>query len=180
MGVRNLFRGRRRSQGQGDDIISPAIKVVRAGCGHETAAEGEIAALGETTMMTMPRNAAGGFDYCLDCIAKMTIRCAWCDDIIFIGSPVTLYILPADEAVPDHAVVYSTDPLRLVGCLGWDCADTSVDRAGFWLPGESGQGAVHRIGTVFDMMLGDPGIASVIIRDLTDPHETPTITHYPV
>ncbi len=146
-----------------------------ANCGHETSAEGQISAHGETTTMAMPRNEAGGFDYCLDCVAAMTIRCAWCGSVIFIGSPVTLYSPKENLAVPDHAVVYSENPLRLVGCLGWDCADTGADRAGFWMPGDDGLGQVHRVPTAFELMVGDSSISSVMVSDLSDVRQEPVI-----
>ncbi len=125
--------------------------------------------------MVMPRNETGGFDYCLDCVAAMTIRCAWCGNVIFIGSPVTLYGPLPEFQIPEYAVVHSRDPLKLVGCLGWDCADSGFDRAGFWMPGPDGSGLVHRVHTAFEMMLEDPTIVSMMVNDLSDPSERPII-----
>lgn len=112
-------------------------------CGHDTKRYGHISAFGRISPMLLPRNKRGSVDYCLDCIGKMTIRCAWCDKPIFIGDPVTLYRAGSDFQVPEHAVVYTEDPLRLVGCLGWKCADIATARAGFWKPSEEGEGYVN-------------------------------------
>lgn len=111
------------------------FKEIVAKCGHETEIKGGVSAFGESGTFTIPKNDDGTFDYCLDCIRKMTIRCAWCGKPIFIGQPVTLYT-PADEnfQIPEHAVIYKENPLRLVGCLRWNCAQTGADRAGFWIP----------------------------------------------
>ena len=103
----------------------------------------------------MPTNENGSMDYCLDCIGKMAIRCAWCGDPIFIGNPITLYTPHGDFQVPEHAIVYNKEPLQLVGCLGWNCAETGADRAGFWLQGEDGKGCVQRVPTAYEAILSD-------------------------
>jgi hypothetical protein len=47
----------------------------------------------------------------------MTITCPWCGKPILIGDYVTLYT-PSDPnfKIPEGAVVYSENPLQLVGC----------------------------------------------------------------
>lgn len=67
-----------------------------------------------------------------------SIKCAWCGKIILCGDPITLYTpCQKDFKIPKHAVVYKKSPLQLVGCLRWNCAESGVDRAGFWLfPGK--------------------------------------------
>lgn len=143
-----------------------------AGCGHRTRAKGEVTAFGVTIRTEMPRNDSNGFDYCLDCIAAMAIRCAWCAKPVFIGDPVTLYSPSAPWVFSEYAVIYSDEPLRVVGCLRWDCADTGASRAGFWLPTEDGRGRVHRVPSLFELALRGGG---VLVSDLGDPTEVPTI-----
>lgn len=128
-------------------------------CGHRTKRTGTVSAFGRTITTKMPRNDDGSVDYCLDCIRKLAIQCARCDEPIFIGDPITLST-PCDEfQIPEHAVVYKRDPLQLVGCLGWNCAETGADRAGFWMPGEDGKGCVERMLTAYEAILGVKGTA---------------------
>ncbi len=70
--------------------------------------------------------------------------------------------------VPDYAVVYRKNPLTLIGCLGWNCADTGADRAGFWLPGEDGQGRVKRVQTAYEAILGAEEPSMMIVSDTHD------------
>lgn len=80
--------------------------------------------------------------YCDACLSAVAIRCGWCARPIFIGDPVTLYSR-RDGTLPDmveHAVVYDQERATVVGCLGWGCADTGADRAGFWLPDPANPG----------------------------------------
>jgi phage FluMu protein Com len=100
-------------------------------CPHRTKKMGLIKVHGRERIMSLKENDSGGFDYCIACIAKKTIRCAWCGNPIFIGDPVTLYSPKKGVKMPDHAVRYK-DTDCYVGCLGWDCAETGGDRAGFW------------------------------------------------
>jgi len=157
-------------------------------CGHRTKQTGRVSAFGQSTVMKMPKNKVGSVDYCLDCIGIMTVRCAWCCDPIFIGSSITLYSpgpregffssreptdaqekrKQKDFALPDGAVIYFEHPLTLVGCLGWNCADTGADRAGFWLPGEDGKGRVQRVPTVLETLLGAEKDSVLVVDDLSD------------
>lgn len=145
-------------------------------CGHRSKRCGRVSAFSYDLMTKMPKNDKGSIDYCLDCIGKMAIRCAWCSNPIFIGQPVTLYTPPSDFQIPAHAIVYSQDPLRLVGCLGWDCADTGAARAGFWLPGENGKGRVQRIQTAYDALLKSEEPSIAIVDDLSNIKESPDST----
>ncbi len=170
--------------------LSP-FRYTAAKCGHRTKRCGSVSVFGCTITMKMPKNKNGSADYCLDCIAKMAIRCAWCRNPIFIGDPITLYS-PGPRAgffsskelneaqkererkefvVPDGAVVYREKPLTVVGCLGWNCADTGGDRAGFWLPGEDGKGCVQRVPTVLEMLPGAKEPSMMIVDDLRDMKE---------
>jgi len=141
-------------------------------CGHRTKRAGRVSAFECTIITKMPKNESGSVDYCLSCLGGMTIQCAWCKDPIFIGDPVTLYT-PRNRAfvVPPHAVVYNENPLQLVGCLDWLCADTGADRAGFWLPGEDGKGRVYCVQMPYEAILGAATPSAVIIGDLADPQE---------
>lgn len=113
-------------------------------CGHKTAQNGKIEAFGVETDMKMPRNSQGRLDYCLDCITQMTVKCAWCGDVIFIGTPITLYGPSYPWVFPDGTVFHSDNPLRVVGCPSSSCADTGADYVGMWLPDTEGQGQVVR------------------------------------
>src|SRR3989338_2816948 len=132
-----------------------AKQVTATICGHQTALKGTVRAFEDSTTTVMPSNDAGSTNYCLDCIGKMAIRCAWCAKPIFVVDPITLYtpqsqkdfgrafaaqqelpfVFDSDLGfnIPAHAVVYQLKPLQLVGCLRWECADSGADRAGFWV-----------------------------------------------
>lgn len=141
-------------------------------CRHRTKRSGWAEAFGERYFVEMPLADNGRPDYCLSCIGRMAIRCAWCGDQIHIGNPVTLYTPRSkDFMAPAGAVRYSEEPLRYVGCLGWDCAETGADRAGFWMP----PGKVLRVPTVYEHLMGarDPG--AIIISDLDDPRNVGTV-----
>lgn len=113
-----------------------------------TKRKGRVSAYDETSDITMPVNADGTVDYTLEDLGKMTILCAWCKKPIFVGEPITLYT-PRDPAfvISDYAVVHSTQPFQLVGCLRWECSETGADRAGFWYPDPEniGKGHVYRV-----------------------------------
>lgn len=93
--------------------------------------------------------------YCLDCIEKMTITCPWCGKPIFVGDYVTLYT-PTDPnfKIPDGTVVYSKNPLRLVGCQRPGCAFSGADYCGTW----EAPGVVKRFPSAIErvMMTGEP------------------------
>src|SRR3990172_973724 len=151
-------------------------------CGHTTAIKGPISAFGESIIISMPPKENGSVKYCLACIEKMTIRCAWCGKPIFIGDPITLYVPASHFTVPDYAVPYTEEdprridpvsikePARYVGCLGWECALSGVDRVGFWYP----PGKVKRVPSPLEIALGSGGKA-IIVNDLSNPNDTGTI-----
>ena len=140
-------------------------------CGHHTKRTGEVRAFGKKTLMQMSLNKNSTVDYCLDCISKMTIQCAWCDLPILIGDSITLYTPISGFKVPDHAVIYKKKLLQLVGCLRRNCADTGADQAGFWMPGENGRGQVVRVPTAFELLLSALGSA-LIVGNVHDIGET--------
>ena len=110
--------------------------------------------------------------YCPDCIKSMCIKCAWCSGLIMVGDPVTLYS-PRNKSFvpPEHAAVYNDEPLQLVGCLGWNCADTGADRAGFWVP----PGKVDRVASPMEELMSRMNAGEeepvVITGDLSDPNQ---------
>lgn len=134
-------------------------------CGHHTKRIGEVTSRGESRILSMPISQNGSPDYCLDCIAKMSIKCAWCDNTIHVGNPVTLYIPKESYKVPKDAVRYDKDRRRFVGCLGWNCAETGADRSGFWIP----PGKVERVPSPLEMLMEKgPLCQGVIVSDLSD------------
>jgi hypothetical protein len=134
-------------------------------CGHRTKRAGKVTSCGETYILLMPISDNGNPDYCLKCIGKMTIKCAWCEKPIRIGDPVTLYIPTETFKVPVHAVRYDEYEKALVGCLRIHCADGGVDRQGFWVP----PGKVARVPSPIEMLLEKGNGSTLIINDLSDP-----------
>ena len=130
-------------------------------CGHDTRRSGRIHAFDTYRSKQMPLNMNGTADWCLDCIGKMTIRCAWCGNPIFIADPITLYVPNKPDELPEYAVRYGDDPVSVVGCMLMSCADTSADRSGFWMPGDDGKGRVARVPSPFEIMLAT-GKAQVV------------------
>jgi len=146
-------------------------RYVATKCGHRTKRSGRVSAFGCIITTQMPKNESGSVDYCLDCIGTMAIRCAWCGSPIFIGDPITLYTPRDNFHLPEHAVIYSNKPLQLVGCLGWNCAETGADRAGFWFPGEDGKDRVERVSTFFETILGAKEPSVMIVENSSDINE---------
>ena len=132
-------------------------------CGHKAKLFSQVDVFGEKFFLT----SKSKFKYCPECVAKMSIRCAWCGEPIKVGDPITLYTpCKKDFQIPEYAVVYKKDPLQLVGCLRWDCADSGMSRAGFWVePGE-----VHRVVSPIEMALATEEV--VICDDLSDINKT--------
>ncbi len=106
------------------------------GCGHKAKLK---------TMIFPGEDSAGLYQlgdkkYCPKCFLSQVIKCAWCGKVITPESPITLYSPNPEFTIPDYAVKYrekEVDPVRLVGCLRWSCANTGADRAGFWeMPGK--------------------------------------------
>jgi hypothetical protein len=116
---------------------------ITARCGHEIKSQkGEVTAFGETIKTIVLVNEENVTEYCHACLSRMAILCAWCGKPIFIGDPVTLYI-PKDSGyrLREGSKIYCENPLQLVGCLRWECAESGADRAGFWYP----PGEVYRV-----------------------------------
>ncbi len=70
----------------------------------------------------------------------MAVVCAWCQQPIFIGEPITLYSpkSPDDFEIPEGAVVYSKRSLQMVGCAKMSCTTLGrFDAVGYWdAPGQ--------------------------------------------
>lgn len=140
-------------------------KKIQAGCGHETKEKDRVTAFGEGCETQVPV-IDGKTDYCHRCLERMAIKCAWCGKAIFIGDPITLYTpIDKDFKAPEYAVVHCNNPLQLVGCLRWNCAQTGADRAGFWYP----PGKVMRVPSPLEMAMQSGDM--VIVEDLSNPRE---------
>ena len=138
-------------------------RMVTAKCGHRTRLVGTIEGYGKRYPFSrLPPEPM----LCFDCLNKETIPCAWCGKPIFPGDPVTLYT-PNDPEYepPEGSKVYTFEPLRLVGCLRWDCAEGGMDRAGFWHPPEG----VHRVLSPIEECLATGDV--VVVNDLRDPSQ---------
>ena len=125
-------------------------KEITCGCGHTSKLKKKVNVSGVKTTLSINYKPGKQIPYCLDCVEKMTITCPWCGKPIFVGDYVTLYT-PNDPnfKVPEGAVVYSKDPLQLVGCQRTDCAETGADYCGIWeVPG-----VVRRIPSAIDRIL---------------------------
>ncbi len=135
-------------------------------CGHNAKRKTILTIHGKSGVYTLGKE----HDYCPQCWAKAAIKCTWCSNTITPGDAITLYT-PRDKEfkIPEHAVVYKRTPhLQLVGCLGWDCADSGMDRSGFWvMPGK-----VQRAASPMEMMMyGNPNNEVMIVNDLSNPNE---------
>lgn len=142
----------------------------KCGCGHTTKWKTILTIHGHEGVFKAPSKKP---DYCPYCWAKAAIKCAWCSDTILPGDAITLYTpREKDFVITPHAVVYQKEPrLQLVGCLGWNCADTGADRSGFWvMPGK-----VQRVASPFEMLMATGGTDPIIVGDLTDPRESTPI-----
>ena len=69
-------------------------------------------------------------DYCLNCVEKMSILCAWCNQPITFGSLITLYKYDDRTFIPKHAVYHHE---AVVGCLRQNCAHEKEDVRGIWV-----------------------------------------------
>ena len=106
---------------------------IQCRCGHTSKLKKDISIKGKKVTLRINYKPNKEYPYCLDCIEKMTIICPWCKRPIFVGDYVTLYT-PTDPnyKIPEGTVIYTKDPLRLVGCQRSDCAETGADYCGTW------------------------------------------------
>ncbi|HNV96929.1 MAG TPA: hypothetical protein PKL13_01260 [bacterium] len=75
--------------------------------------------------------------YCHKCLEKMTIRCAWCGNPIFIGDLITLQNPKETFKIPDYAVKNKDFPGDYVGCHRLSCCDMLGELIATWnTPGQ--------------------------------------------
>lgn len=118
-------------------VISKGIKekdVIAKKCGHRTKKKGTITAFRDKRRIQIPENEDGSVDYCLGCLQRMTTKCYWCGEPIFIGDPVAIDTPGEEHTPPSSYSVYKKDPLKVIVCLGYGCGDGAIDRSGFWQP----------------------------------------------
>lgn len=130
---------------------------IMCGCGHNSKLKKKFKIGGEKIKFYIQYEPGRTPSFCLDCVSKMSITCPWCGRPICVGDYVTLYT-PSDPnfKIPEGAVVYSENPLQLVGCQRRDCADSGADYCGTWdVPGK-----VERFPSALEraMMTGEPVI----------------------
>ncbi|NTW14626.1 MAG: hypothetical protein HGA31_06425 [Candidatus Moranbacteria bacterium] len=142
-------------------IFAGRLYPITADCGHKTWLKGRVHAHDEFCVTRIPITD-GHTPYCHACLEKMAIRCAWCGKPIFVGDPITLYSPKKGFEIPDYAIRYSEDPLTLVGCLRWDCAESGMDRSGFWMP----PGQVVRVMNAYEQIMATG--TAVVVNDLGD------------
>lgn len=163
------------AQLRGTTAVAPFVPLTATVCGHTTRRKGKIRALGDWVITEMPLNEHGTVNYCLDCLGKMAISCAWCSKAIFVYDAVTLYSpRKPNFALPNGAVRYSEETGAVVGCLRWECADSGADRAGFWVPGFDGKGIVLR--TLSPLEAAFRSGKPIVVSDVTNPHEALALT----
>jgi len=137
----------------------------QAACGHMTPKRFVILSLEGDKVMYHHRKVPA--DWCPVCIQQAVIQCAWCGRSILPGDPITLYTpLRKDFSPPDYAVVYSQDPLLLVGCGRPDCAETGADYGGIWVP----PGKVERFLSMTEqaMVMAQNDIDCAVVGDPSD------------
>ena len=149
-------------------ILAFKNRQYEADCGHKTKERDWLKAFSGKIVIKVPLKN-GKTPYCHRCLEKMTIRCAWCGEPIFISNSITLYSpkYPENFEILEGAVVYSQEPLRLVGCLRSNCAHTGGDRAGFWYP----PGQVYRVLSPIEAVMMNPEKGAVSVGNLDDPQE---------
>ncbi len=141
-------------------------KNYRCDCGHFAKQKTQMTIDGQSSIYTLGKT----HDYCPQCWAKAAIRCAWCGETILPGDPITLYT-PCDQNFkpPEYAVIYKKTPrLQLVGCFRRECAETGLDRTGFWMM----PGRVQRAASPMEILLhANPTDGPMIFNDLGDPNK---------
>lgn len=110
-------------------------KIPATKCGHRTYMSGSVMVFGKHVAFRLPVKD-GQTDYCLRCIGKMSIRCAWHGEPIVIGDAVTLRQPIAGRTLVDTGGCKSDEAGRYLGCLKCGCLRS--DGKGLWvLPGRA-------------------------------------------
>lgn len=137
--------------------LKPKPRKIVCGCGHVSPLKKKISINEHAITLKIRYREGVTIPYCLDCIEKMSIVCPWCGKPILVGDYVTLYT-PTDPnyEIPKSAIVYSRDPLRLVGCQRPGCAYSGADYCGTW----EAPGFVKRFPSAIErvMKTGEPVI----------------------
>lgn len=75
-------------------------------------------------------------EYCSRCLEKMSIRCAFCGEPIFVGDAVGLYAPSGASNLPEFGEPYSLAPLEFIVCQRAGCAEKAKP-VGIWVPAKS-------------------------------------------
>jgi hypothetical protein len=144
-------------------LLKPEKIYVAKTCLHKTKLKGNFTVFGETGWIKMLLNDQGNVDYCIECLAAMTTRCAWCQKPIFVGDLIT-FQLPVPSLVSKNERINVRKPREYVGCLRVGCATTGANRNGFWMPGHDGKGRVMQVPSSAEIALREKKM--VYIPDL--------------
>lgn len=131
---------------------------IKCKCGHHSKLAKEMHIHGKTSHLEINYRPFRRPPYCLDCVEKVAIICPWCGEPIFIGEYVTLYTPNNPNfKIPEGAVIYSKEPLQLVGCQRSNCAQSGADYCGIW----EAPGVVRRIPSAIErIMAGEKYVIS--------------------
>lgn len=134
--------------------------------GKMTRRRGYILVGKERRYVSMSAHKDGTVDFTLKEMESATIPCAHCGKSIVIGELVTLYGVGDPSKVRRDAVIYTTTPFRVVGCLRSSCAECGADFQGRWMPNLEcpGRGKVERVKSPFEVIAG--GKETAVIVDL--------------
>ena len=112
---------------------------IKSGCGHWNSLAVTVEAFEEKRNFTYKLKRLFSSHknlYCPQCLANMAIKCGWCDNVIWPGDEITL-LKPKNidsYKLPESALLYSQNPVVVVGCV---CdADAVIDVQGNWHPPE--------------------------------------------
>lgn len=116
-------------------LLKRIFKNPKCKCGHRTNWEADVSAFGDERHIEL--NHYNPFKkpvFCADCYEKLAIKCPWCGGAIYPFEYITLYT-PKDPnfQIPEGSVVYSQEPLLIVGCQSKNCASSGADYCGQWV-----------------------------------------------
>ena len=100
-----------------------------------------VSAFGESREIRLIPTATGQFEYCPDCISKMSIQCVWCGKGIYIGEHVTAFYAYKILTGEKEGVSLEADgsAREYLGCSHSSCIRGMGDALGDWLPDETGE-----------------------------------------
>lgn len=141
-------------------MLSKLFQKTATVCGHSLARKGVIKVGDKEIEVKRPKNAP---THCYECTSEKSILCAYCEELIIPGNPITI-TRPLDEkfVLPEHAVWHNELKREVVGCLRWDCADSGAFYSGHWTE----EGVKRQPSPIeLAMQTGKP----VIVGDTSDP-----------